>query len=247
MNLKTNLTCLSILMVLVLNSNQIADAQTKTVAIIPMEGNRNKKMDIFKLQVENMSQYNLCFGPTTKHTLQKFHSQIMTQKLVLKESVKKYYAGLLGRNSIYENKMYLSDASSVLPGLSYEHFVLNQDPGKHVESKEFYLNKAKNQNTTAWILLGGGTAMAIIGAIGFDANFDIWSSDNAQANRADFFGFMLLTGVVADIVSIPFFIGSHHNKKIASIISLDNRPIHSPLINSYRGYSNPTLTLKVNF
>ena len=32
-------------------------------------------------------------------------------------------------------------------------------------SKEYYLQKSKNKKTAAWILLGGGTAMIVGGAI----------------------------------------------------------------------------------
>ena len=248
MNLKTNLTYLSTLIGLVLFSNQMCFAQIETAEIIPADANGNMEMNIFKLQVENVNQYDLCFGPTSKETLQKFHAEIMNEKLGLKETASNYYANHLIRNAVNENNTYLrNDASPVLPTLSYEHFVLNQYPGKPVETKEFYLHKAKNQNTAAWILLGGGTVLAIVGLIGFDANFDIWSTDQAQTNRTDIFGFMALTGIVADLVSIPFFIGSHHNKKIATIISLGNQYINSPLLNSYSMNSNPTLTLKVNF
>ena len=247
MNLKTNLTYLSILIGLVLFSNQMGYAQIENAAIISTDANRNTKRDIFKLQVENANQYDLCLGLTSKQTFQKFHAEIISEKLGLKESARNYYVYHLVRNAVNENKMYLNDASLALPRLSYEHFVLNQYPGKPVETKEFYLHKAKNQNTAAWILLGGGTILAIVGLIGFDANFDIWSTDQAQTNRTDIFGFMILTGIVADLVSIPFFIGSHYNKKIASMVSLGNQNIHSPLMNSYSMTSYPTLTLKVNF
>ena len=245
MNLKTNLTYLSTLIGLVLFSSQVGYAQIENAAIIYTDANGNTKSDIYKLQVENVNQYDLCLGLTPKQTLQKFYAEIRSEKLELKESARNYYAYHLVRNAV--NETYLNDASPALPRLSYQHSALSQDRGKPVETKEFYLHKAKNKNTTAWILLGGGTAMAIVGIIGFDANFDIWSNDQAQNNRTDIFGFMILTGIVADLVSIPFFIGSHYNKKIASMISLGSQNINSPLMNSYSMNSYPTLTLKVNF
>ena len=247
MSLKTNLTYLSILIGLVLFSNQVGYAQIENAAIIYTDANRNTKSDIYKLQVENVNQYDLCLGLTSKQTLQKFYAEIRNKKLGLKESARNYYAYHLERNAVNKNKTYLNDASPTLPRPSYQHTALSQDPGKPVETKEFYLHKAKNKNTTAWILMGGGTAMAVVGIIGFGANFDIWSTDQAQTNRTDIFGFMILTGIVADLVSIPFFIGSHYNKKIASMVSLGNQNIHSPLMSSYSMISYPTLTLKVNF
>ncbi len=135
--------------------------------------------------------------------------------------------------------------------LNYALPVLNSPLGVYAglnqESKEFYLNKSKNQKTTAWVLLGAGSALAIVGLIGFDANFDIWSGSDAQSRRADFFGFMALTGMVADVISIPFFISAHRNKKIASTISIGNQNSYVPLINSHSRNVNPILTLKVNF
>ena len=245
MNLNANLTYLSFLIGLVLFSTKMGYAQIKTASIIPANVNGNTNMDIFKLQVENGIQYDTCFGLAAKQALRKFHSVIINETLGLNEAGKNYFASGIIRNANISSVTFRNYDSPALPSLSYENLYLIQNPGKHVETKEFYLHKAKNQNTTAWIFLGGGTAIAIIGAIGFDANFDIWSSDQGKANRTDIFGFMILTGIVADLVSIPFFISSHHNKKIASIISLGNQKSYSPYINSYS--MNPTFALKVNF
>jgi hypothetical protein len=247
MNLKTNLTYLSILIGLVLFSNQMGYAQIKIAALFPTDVNRNTNMDVFKLQLENVRQFDTCFGLAAKQAPRKFHSVIINENLGLNETSKNYYASGIIRNAENVNRSSVAYRNYALPGLSYENLYLIQNQGKHVETKEFYLHKAKNQNTTAWIFLGGGTAIAIIGAIGFDANFDIWSSDQGKADRTDIFGFMIIAGIVADLVSIPFFISSHHNKKIASIISLGNQNRYSPPINSYSMNPNPTLTLKVNF
>jgi len=247
MNLKTNLTYLSILIGLVLFSNQMGYAQIKIAALFPTDVNRNTNMDVFKLQLENGSQYDTCFGLAAKQALRKFHSVIINENQGLNETGKNYYAIGIIRDAENANRSSVAYRNYALPGLSYENLYLIQNPGKHVETKEFYLHKARNQNTAAWIFLGGGTAIAIIGAIGFDANFDIWSSDQGKADRTDIFGFMIIAGIVADLVSIPFFISSHHNKKIASIISLGNQNRYSPPINSYSMNPNPTLTLKVNF
>ena len=261
MNLKTNLTYLSILIGLVLFSNQMGFAQIETAAIIPADENRNKTIDILKLQVEYVSQYDLCLGLTsTKQTLQKFHPEIRTEKMGFEESDRNYDSDHLVRNTVNENKAYLNDASPVLPTLSYEHFALNQDHRNQVETKEFYLHKAKNQNTAAWILLLGGTVMTVVGLIGFDQNFDLGgpitlfgppqsasqaTKDNSSS--ADIYGFIAVAGILADLASIPFFIGSHHNKKMASLILFGNQKINAPGLNSLSMNSYPTLTLKVNF
>jgi hypothetical protein len=43
-------------------------------------------------------------------------------------------------------------------------------------SKDYLLQKSKKQNTAAWILLGGGTAMAIGGLAAFDTSWDSGSN-----------------------------------------------------------------------
>ena len=259
MNLKTNLTYLSILIGLVLFSNQMGFAQIEIAAIIPADENRNKTIDNFKLQVKYVSEYDLCLGLTSKQTLQKFHPAIRTEKMGFEESGRNYDRDHLVRNTVNENKAYLNDASPVLPTLSYEHFALNQDLGNQVETKEFYLHKAKNQNTAAWILLTGGTVMAVVGMIGFDRNFDLGpinlfgppdpvnQSKNDNSSAADIYGFIAVAGIVADLISIPFFISAHHNKKMASHISFGNQNINAPFRNSFSKNSYSTLTLKVDF
>lgn len=248
MNLKANLTYLSILMGLVLFSNQMGYAQIETAVLFHTDANRTIEEDILKLSDKNINQLDLCFGLTDKQTLQKPYFKTMYEMSGFKEISNNYFAKEIERNTINENIKVASAKFYILPFLfnhSVEYNSLNQDPGKHVETKEFCLHRAKNQNTAAWILLGGGTVMTIIGLAGFSANFDVWGGNNAQNTRTDIFGFMILTGIVADLVSIPLFISSHHNKKIASIISFGNQKNYSPYINSYS--MNPTLALKVNF
>lgn len=124
---------------------------------------------------------------------------------------------------------------------------LDQSTDYKPGSKEYFLQRAKNQKTIAWVLLGGGTAMTIIGLIGFDANFDIWSGSEAQNTRADIFGFVTLTGMLADVISVPFFISAHHNKKMASMLSVSNQTVYHPLFNSKSLNVSPSITLKINF
>lgn len=95
-----------------------------------------------------------------------------------------------------------------------------QEASKADETKNYYLEKSKNQKTTAWILLGSGTAMAIGGAIGFSENF--WESS------ADTYGYIMIAGIVADLVSIPFFISASKNKKKAASLAfnIQNVPYH---------------------
>lgn len=83
-------------------------------------------------------------------------------------------------------------------------------------TRQDYLQKSKNQKTTGWILLGGGTAMAVVGAIVFGQS-DWLSEDDPNT---DLGGFLFVGGIVADLVSIPFFISSSSNARKAAAISL---------------------------
>ncbi len=71
--------------------------------------------------------------------------------------------------------------------------------GQTTFSKEYYLQKSKNQKKTGWILLGGGTLMAVIGAVSFNSNYNS-SGDYGSTDAA---GFLFLGGVAADLISIP--------------------------------------------
>ncbi|MFV5702655.1 hypothetical protein ACM55F_12360 [Flavobacterium sp. XS2P12] len=109
-------------------------------------------------------------------------------------------------------------------------------------SKEYYLKKSKNQKTTGWILLSGGTIMTVVGVIGFS---DSWySSSNATT---DAYGFIMLGGVVSGLGSIPFFIMSGNNARKAATISLINQPVFSPMQGSLVLNSQPALSVKITF
>ena len=78
-----------------------------------------------------------------------------------------------------------------------------------MSNRDHLWQKSKNQNTAGWILLGTGTTMTIVGAIGFDNNslsFDDGILKGGNAQNADTFGYILLAGLIMDIASIPIFI-----------------------------------------
>lgn len=122
----------------------------------------------------------------------------------------------------------------------------SQEQPKQIYTKEYYLQKSKSQKKTGWILLAGGTAMIIGGAIGFDQNFEIFGPDD-HAVSADVYGFVLLGGVVADLISIPFFVSSGHYRKIAATLTVNNENILLPQHATYVLTSVPSLSLKIKF
>lgn len=108
-------------------------------------------------------------------------------------------------------------------------------------SKEDYLQKSKNQKTVGWVLLAGGTTMAVVGIIvGNDSNmFDNNSSDFETGAG------LLVVGLVADLVSIPFFISSSSNARKAATISFGVQKIYSPQNNVLITKTQPSITLKI--
>jgi hypothetical protein len=133
---------------------------------------------------------------------------------------------------------------------SYDNHAYNKGIKQITESKEFYLQRNNNQKKAGWILLGAGTAIAVIGGIGFASNFDInlfTPVDPAKNQRADIFGAIMLAGIVTDLISIPFFISAHHNKKRAASLSFGNQNLNFPGSLRYSQNAVPTVNLSVKF
>lgn len=118
----------------------------------------------------------------------------------------------------------------------------NQTIPNNEFSKEYYLKKSKNQKTTGWILLSGGTLMTVVGVIGFS---DSWYS--SSNSTTDAYGIIMLGGVVSGLGSIPFFIMSGNNARKAATISLINQPVFSPMQGSLVLNSQPALSVKITF
>ena len=109
-------------------------------------------------------------------------------------------------------------------------------------SKEYYLQKSKNQKKAGWILLAAGTVMAVGGGIGFSNNWDLFQN----STKADVYGSIMLGGIVADLVSIPVFISSGRNSRRAARVSVSSQVRDFP-----RGYSyvqpHPAISVKIPF
>lgn len=110
-------------------------------------------------------------------------------------------------------------------------------------SKEDYLQKSKNQKTTGWILLAGGTTMAVAGLISM-SNQDFWSSDNSDYDAA---GILFLGGLAVDLASIPFFISSAKNARKAATISFNYQKVYFPQHNTFVAKAQPAITLRIPF
>lgn len=117
------------------------------------------------------------------------------------------------------------------------------DSTKRLETKEFYLQKSKNQNTAAWVLLGAGTTLATFGIIGISESYPIFGK--ADQPKYSYSIAATVIGIAADALSISLFIKSSRNKKLATSLSFDNQNIYSPLDKLICRNIYPSLTLRI--
>lgn len=114
------------------------------------------------------------------------------------------------------------------------------DPAR-LQSKEDYLRKSKTQKKTAWILLGGGTALAVTGAIIFGTTYD----DGGSFATTDVGGILILVGLAMDLASIPFFASSAKNARRAASLSMTNQPLLIPAGSAWAVRAVPSLSLRI--
>ncbi len=139
--------------------------------------------------------------------------------------------------------------------LAFLFIVINlygQKTTNYILDRDYLWQKSKNQNTAGWILLGTGTTMTIVGAIGFDKNFMSFEDGNLKGGndqKADIYGFIVLAGLVMDIASIPLFISASVNKKRAARLEFGNQIIYQPnnSLLVFQKESVPSLTLRISF
>ena len=108
--------------------------------------------------------------------------------------------------------------------------------------KDFYFEKSKNQKTTGWILLAAGTVLVIAGGYVFDKTWD-----DESYTTTDIAGFVILTGVIADLVSIPYFISAGRNKRKAASLSFGYQNIYLRCDNSHCIKTTPAFVLNFRF
>ena len=84
--------------------------------------------------------------------------------------------------------------------------------------KADYLKKSKTQKTVGTVLVLTGSALIVMGII-------VGAAKNDQHTQDYTGGYILLGGISAAIISIPFFIASGKNKKRAAAVSFKNEKI----------------------
>ena len=108
-------------------------------------------------------------------------------------------------------------------------------------TKEYYFEKSKKQKKTGWIMLGGGAAMAIIGAVNFNSSWDSGSNSST-----DISGFAFLGGVLSALISIPIFISASSNYKKAFKLGLETQSMSIPVKGGQAQLIRPALTIRLN-
>lgn len=108
------------------------------------------------------------------------------------------------------------------------------------QAKTDYLKKSKKQKTTAWMMLVGGTVVGIVGL----SKINLAGSDEPINNTPG--TIMFFTGLGSSIASIPLFIASKRNKKLAMNLSV--RPGVIPVFPGVNQEQKPqtVLSLKIN-
>jgi hypothetical protein len=122
------------------------------------------------------------------------------------------------------------------------------DLSKMVTQKDIYLQKSKNQKTTAFVFLGVGTATLVTGCImmGTAKNNTLPVPFPTDEKTYDGAGLILL-GALVDLASIPFFVSSSKNKAKAMSVSIKNELIPVEMVAQVKQYTIPALSFKWAF
>jgi hypothetical protein len=116
-------------------------------------------------------------------------------------------------------------------------------------TKQDYLQKSKRQKTAAWILLSGGTALAISGAV-ISANEtaqDIGNIFNAQYEEGGDAGVgLFIAGFSSMAGSIPLFIASGRNKKKAMSVAFNMQRVPQLQNRMLLNQSVPSIIVKLS-
>ena len=114
------------------------------------------------------------------------------------------------------------------------------------QTKDTWLLKSKHQKTAAWIMLGGGTTLFIVGGVvAAHGLFDLVSDPGKADNNVGVGGVLAITGGAAMLGSIPLFIASSKNKHRAMKLTFTNQPVPA-LVRNITG-NKPVTSISLQF
>ena len=133
----------------------------------------------------------------------------------------------------------------IVPSLLLLLFVVKSFSQSPELSKDYYLEKSKTQKTVAWVMIGGGLAIATIGYV--ISVYQIKDDPVAYVFTDKGTGSAILTlvGICTAFGGIPFLTSSKKNARRAATISFKNQKILFPLQNTFVLKTQPALTLKI--
>ena len=136
-------------------------------------------------------------------------------------------------------KIILFPMLLILSAASFSQQITTNTP----VTKADYLQKSKNQKSTAWVLLGGGSALMITGfLIAGGGNGDVSFGAAGTGVIVGGLGFLSTLG------SIPLFIASGRNKRKANAATAFFKMEKTPVIQQtgFVSRSYPALSFKIN-
>ena len=116
-------------------------------------------------------------------------------------------------------------------------------------TQENYLKKSRNHKKTAWILAGGGAGLVVIGSVIPKGDYkggsfcltgycDEYENDGIKSA-------LVVTGVVAMLGSIPFFISSSGNRRKAMRVTFKNEKTSILYQNTIVTRTIPALSFRI--
>lgn len=108
--------------------------------------------------------------------------------------------------------------------------------------KNNYLQKSKNQKTVAWVLLGTGAVIDIIGIATYPGGVLLSPSEKQREKTAIW---LIAAGSATMLASIPFFVSAHKNKKKALSVTINTQQFRQLNKSKLYAVNYPALTLKV--
>ncbi len=108
--------------------------------------------------------------------------------------------------------------------------------------KADYLKKSKNKKITAWVLLGVGAVVDIIGIATYPSGILLTPSEKQQEKTA--IG-LVAAGTVSMLASIPFFIMAKKNKMKAMSLGINTLQFRKLNNSKLHAVNYPVLTLKI--